>query len=180
MLCACGCGMTPKTPKSRYLPGHHLRGNPSHQRTHGLTQTTEHIIWSGMKARCNNPNDPQYHNYGGRGILVCQEWQHDFLAFLRDMGRRPSMTHTLDRIDNNAGYSKANCRWATVAEQSRSRRTSRLLTHNGKTMTTAEWGREIGLSDVAIRQRLRLGWSVSQALSPECRGSNQFRQSIKK
>jgi hypothetical protein len=75
-----------------------------------------------MKTRCTNPNRPDWKNYGGRGIAVCDRWANSFEAFLADMGRKPSCEFTLDRIDNDAGYSPENCRWATWDQQSRNKR----------------------------------------------------------
>lgn len=70
-----------------------------------------------MKQRCGNPNNLAYARYGGRGIIVCERWQNSFVAFLEDMGLKPTPRHTLDRIDPDKGYYKENCRWATFAEQ---------------------------------------------------------------
>lgn len=78
-------------------------------------------IWSGIKARCTNPIDPRYKNYGGRGIGYHQEWEH-FANFCRDMGVRPSLKHSIDRIDNDKGYEPGNCRWATRTQQCLNRR----------------------------------------------------------
>lgn len=128
-----------------------------------------------MKSRCNNPNDPEYANYGGRGITVCVEWTRDFPTFLRDIGRRPSMQHTLDRIDNNGNYEPGNCRWATKAEQARNTRVSRVLCHAGESLTITDWARRIGLSATAIAQRLRLGWTIEQALTPTRYGHSKNR-----
>lgn len=79
--------------------------------------STEYRIWIGMKSRCYNPKHVGYKNYGARGISVCDEWVNSYPTFLADMGRRPTLGHTLDRIDNDSGYSRANCRWATASEQ---------------------------------------------------------------
>lgn len=82
----------------------------------------EYGIWSCIKTRCYNVNSQDFKNYGGRGITVCDEWKNSFLAFYRDMGPRPSKDHSVDRIDNEKGYFKENCRWATKTEQARNRR----------------------------------------------------------
>jgi len=84
----------------------------------------EYRAWGMMRHRCSNPNAINYHRYGGRGIRVCPEWA-SFAGFFADMGERPSAKHSIDRIDNDGDYTKANCRWATFMEQQRNR--SRLV-----------------------------------------------------
>lgn len=84
---------------------------------HGLRNTPEYNTWVNMKARCYNPKASRYENYGGRRITVCDEWMHSFKQFLADMGKKPSPTHSIDRIDNDKGYSPDNCRWADKKTQ---------------------------------------------------------------
>jgi len=94
--------------------------------THGMaaggnSHTRVYRIWNAMKQRCQNPNQPHYERYGGRGVTVCDRWQK-FADFYADMGDPPSDTHSIDRIDNDHGYEPVNCRWATLQEQARNKR----------------------------------------------------------
>ena len=94
---------------------------------HGLSHLPEHKIWSSMIERCHTPNHRSFPDYGGRGIQVCQQWKVSFTNFLRDMGRRPSRHHSLDRFpDNDGDYGPSNCRWTIAKHQSRNRRNTKL------------------------------------------------------
>lgn len=90
---------------------------------HGMSRTRVYAIWKGIKARCLNPTDTGYKDYGGRGISVCDEWRESFVNFLRDMGE-PNHGQCIDRIDNNLGYTKDNCRWVSHKTNCRNTRKS--------------------------------------------------------
>ncbi len=133
------------------------------------------------KARCRvtDPGNKDYKNYGGRGITF--GWTN-YLDFKKDMYEsylKHSEIHgkantTLERIDNNKGYSKENCRWATFNEQSKNKRTSRYITYKGKTMIVADWARELGVSRQALRYRLEQGWDVNLMMTTPFLHSNKY------
>jgi hypothetical protein len=126
---------------------------------HGGVGLPEYWIWKEMRSRCSNPRHARYKDYGGRGISVCERWQRSFASFLEDMGRRPAPGLTLDREDNNGDYEPGNCRWATVAEQNRNQRRTRLYTLDGRTQCMAAWAREAGLGETTVRRRIAdRGW----------------------
>ncbi len=124
----CKCGKE-RTIRSSHLTGKHgTRGCRScSATTHGMTGTPLFWAWSHMRQRCkSHPRIPSHNwrSYGGRGITVCKCWQNSFQHFLDDMGPTYKSGLTIDRVDNNKGYSKKNCRWATTEEQSRNRQNS--------------------------------------------------------
>lgn len=116
--------------------------------------------------RCHDPLNKQYKSYGGRGIAVCKEWRekHGFNTFVKDMGIRPN-GGTLDRIDNNKGYSKDNCRWATWKENQSNRRDN--LKYKG--VTAAEGSRLLGGNETLVSVRMRRGWPEHDAFTKEVR-----------
>ena len=134
-------------------------------RTHGMSYSSEHKIWEAMKRRCLNPNDTDYHLYGGRGIEVCDRWKNSFADFLSDMGRRPQGT-SIDRIDNDKGYEPGNVRWATASTQVLNRRSTLRVEYNGTLMTLKDACAVAGLPYSVVLQRIRkLRWHPSLALS---------------
>lgn len=132
---------------------------------HGKRNTPEYRSWVHMKDRCYRLKDKSYHNYGGRGIAVCERWRKSFTAFYEDMGKRPTDKHSIDRIDNNGNYEPSNCRWATAQEQADNRRSGYRFTYGGKTLTIRQWSNESGIAYDTLRQRLlRYKWSIEKAL----------------
>lgn len=93
---------------------------------HGMSHSPDWVRWSGIKARCFNPNHINYRNYGGRGVTMCDRWKDSFENFLADMGSPPSPQHTIDRIDSNGNYEPGNCRWTDRRTQARNTRTIQL------------------------------------------------------
>lgn len=119
-----------------------------------------------------NPRNPQFGDYGGRGITICERWE-SFENFLADMGEGPS-NKSIDRIDNNGNYEPGNCRWATQSEQSRNRRSTHLLTHEGVTLSLIEWSERSGINLATLLTRIKHGWSPADALQRKPRPQRHF------
>ncbi len=131
---------------------------------HGLKRGREYSSWQMMIDRCTNKNSKSWNSYGGRGITVCDRWK-DFSKFYQDMGERPE-NHTLERIDNNLGYSLENCKWATVKEQNRNTRRTRLLEINGVTKCVTDWCDYFGINKRTVSNRINRGkWPVELAIT---------------
>lgn len=170
-LCKCDCGGT------CYVRGSHLIcGNVSScgcskgNITHGESKTRLYNIWAGMRDRCTNQNSQAYASYGARGIKICPEWD-DYKSF-RDwaLANGYSEDLTIDRINNDDGYSPKNCRWATALQQASNTRKTRLITYNGETHTKSEWARVLNMNQSTLSMRLnKYGWSVNDALGKEVR-----------
>ena len=126
-------------------------------RKHGLSYTPEYRAWQTMRVRCTNPQNAAWKDYGGRGITVCSRWMDDPIAFVSDMGPKPSPKHELDRIDNDGPYSPENCRWVLRTVNSRNRRSNRTVTHAGETLTVSEWAERMGIGVSALKYRLDAG-----------------------
>lgn len=156
----------PTTAIRRYRHGHKPAGGAS----------PEYIVWNGMRARCNNPRNPNYARYGARGITVCERWQSDFMNFLADMGRRPAPWYTLERRDNDGDYTPDNCVWATKQDQANNRRSSRIIAYGGVMRTAAEWARARGISNSTLHARLKAGWTIGRALNEPLNAPHKTRR----
>jgi hypothetical protein len=132
--------------------------------------------FSSMRYRCFVPKSNEYHNYGGRGITVCERW-NNFENFLSDMGFRPEKL-TLERIDNNGNYEPSNCRWATRKEQRHNQRSCHYLEHNGERKPLREWARIGGICEHTFLRRIRRGWSVERAMTEKV-NPNRARAGLK-
>lgn len=132
-LCKCKCGNKKLVTTNHLKSGgiiscgcYRKKNNKVLRLIHGESSSTkEYRCWRNMKERCHNINNGEYKNYGARGIKVCPKWRNSFLSFIKDIGRAPSKTHSLDRINNNKGYSPSNCRWATPIQQANNKRNNK-------------------------------------------------------
>lgn len=128
-----------------------------------MRYSPEYILWDGMRGRCKAGAKNSGNNYFARGITVCDRWT-SFENFYADMGPRPSPTHTIERIDNDAGYSPENCRWATRKEQARNMRRNRRLEIDGRVLCISEWAEVVGVKPYVISWRLRKNWTDREAV----------------
>lgn len=147
---SCGCLMKERTSAA----------NKKHGAT--INMTPEYISWNLMRDRCNNPNNKKYNHYGGRGISVCERW-NDFNLFLQDMGKRPTLRHSLDRYPNpNGNYEPNNCRWATQREQMNNMSRNVFITYNGESFSKSEWSRRLNISPQRLNGMLNAGNSFDE------------------
>ena len=133
---------------------------------HEQSGTRLYNIWGLMMQRCYNPKTKCYLDYGGRGITVCSEWRKDFQAF-RDWSMKNGYADnlTIDRINNDKGYSPNNCRWSTRKEQANNTRRNHYISYNGESHTLAEWAEIIGMLPDTLECRIRRGWDTTKALT---------------
>ncbi len=178
-LCRCDCGTERSVGHSNLTSGHSKSCGclqrelmAARMIKHGescstLKHSAEYRIWQHMIGRCHRTTHHAYKNYGGRGITVCAKWRESYKEFLSDVGRRPSLQHTIDRHPNNSGhYEPGNVRWANRHEQGGNKRNNRILEYNGERRILADWARLTGIRQTVISKRLdHLGWSVERALT---------------
>jgi hypothetical protein len=174
--CRCECGNELAVRRNGLVSGNSKtcgcsrRDKPPNYR-HGMSGSGTIISWKSMIQRCTNHKHPAFRNYGARGITVCERWLL-FENFLADMGHRPD-GFTLERKNNNLGYSPDNCKWATRAEQNANTRTNINLTHGGETHNISEWSRKLGMPMTTLHSRVAAGWDTMEVLKTE-RKINQY------
>ena len=133
--------------------------------------TRENQSYWNMMGRCHRPQHPRFKDYGARGVIVCERWRNGdgkvsgFECFLADMGLMPSVAHTIERTENDKGYTKENCRWATRKEQSRNRRSNIIVKIGGKEMILAEAAENCDVGYKTVWRRVSIGWDANVALS---------------
>ena len=135
--------------------------------THGRSGCRLYKIWAGIIQRTENPNNPSYCYYGERGIKVCKAWQDSFRAFEQwalKNGYQDNLT--IERIDNDLGYSPENCKWATVKQQCSNRRSNHLITYEGETRTLTQWAEILKISRSTLSSRIfARKWSIEKAFT---------------
>lgn len=151
---SCGCLNAEKLRTTSVKHGH----------ARGGAKTAEYRTWINIVQRCTNPNRPDFERYGGRGITVCDRWRESYEAFAQDMGPRPSSRHTLDRRDNNKGYTPDNCRWVEHKVQARNKRNNRLVSFMGRKISLAEACELADAPYGRVVQRMRRGEIFEQAI----------------
>lgn len=165
-VCRCSCGTV------REVLSTHLRSGRSQScgcmrrerlreawTTHGMSRSREYESWKQAKQRCHNPNNPQYPEWGGKGITMCPEWRNDFQTFYAHIGPCPEGL-TLDRIDNAGNYEPGNVRWATRKQQIRNRKNTVMLEHAGERLSASDWAERLGVSAGRLKRHVRNGGTL--------------------
>lgn len=165
---SCGCG---KFNVGQYSANHMTKHGATSRNNNDRSLKRLYGVWCNMKQRCCNPSCSEYHNYGGRGITICDEWINDFCSF-RDWaiahgydGNAPRGQCTLDRIDVNGNYEPSNCRFVSQSVQSNNRTNSRLFIIDGVSHTASEWSQIYNTDAQLVRGRIDRGWDIERALT---------------
>ena len=132
---------------------------------HAMVDTPIYRCWINMRQRCYNSNHPQYKDYGGRGIFVCEEWKESFINFYNDMGDRPK-GYSIERINNDEGYNPTNCEWVTRVKQQSNRRNVRRVSINNREYTLRELSDEYNLDIRLLENRMDRGYRGKDVVKP--------------
>jgi hypothetical protein len=167
--CVCDCGNT-TIVTSQKLKNEKTKSCGCYARDintkHGMWKTRLYGIWRNMKCRCYTPNATAYDCYGGRGIVVCDDWKNDFMSFYNwayENGYKDDLT--LDRIDVDGNYEPSNCRWATMKVQSNNTRSNHIIEYNGEKHTMTEWAEILGMKRKVLEHRIERGWTTERAFT---------------
>lgn len=164
----CDCGVVKVVIATEARTGHVKSCGCSQffgaNKKHGRKFTRLYTVWCNMKSRCDNPQNNAYHNYGARGIAYQPSWSN-FIAFAEDMGEPPTSKHTLDRADNEKGYSKENCRWATRGVQARNTRQNVWVEIDGVTKCFYDWCDVYKINAASVYRRLSTGMDMHTAIT---------------
>jgi hypothetical protein len=181
--CLCECGVVKKVDGGNLRHGvikscgclrREIVSQSNNNLTHGMRYTPEYQAWINMRRRCDaGPDTREYAYYGAKGITVCERWLNSFEAFYEDMGPRPSPDHSIDRRENDKGYYKNNCRWATWEEQQNNRSNNSVNTVDGVVYSSiAKLAREKNISEATVKARIyKQNMSVEEAVS---KGTNRY------
>ena len=187
-LCVCDCGET-KTVLGYNISNGHTKSCGCLTKeiaivsnsSHGMSKSRFYQIWRDMLDRTTRLKNVAYDNYGGRGIKVCQEWRvfENFMnemheSYLQHAEIHGELSTTIDRINNDEGYLKTNCRWATPKFQSLNKRSNLKHSVNGKLLTVKEISDIYGLAYAAVRKRVSLGWAGDDLISPSKRRGSEI------
>lgn len=170
-LCRCECGVERVIFSGNLNNGHTVscgckKGILKHGENRNSHRTPEYQAMAGILQRCLNPKSPAFKHYGGRGITVCKEWNSmvKYQEFLSHIGRKPTPSHTVERIDNSKGYQPGNVRWATAGEQMRNTRRNIKVVIDGLEMCFKDACVKFSISPSAAKKRIRSGWPVELAI----------------
>lgn len=171
-LCKCDCGnetfVRASNLKSGAVKSCGCLRKPKPK--HGMSNSKLYRVWNGMKNRCYCKTVKSYKDYGARGIDVCDEWRNSpeaFISWALKNGYSDGMT--IERIDNEKGYSPDNCKWISKGEQTKNRRNCRLYTYNGKTQVLSEWCKELNVDYKMTHNRInKLHWTFEKAIETPC------------
>lgn len=174
----CGHSFTPRSGYARYCSSDCRLQTTNERARKSRSMGPPYHVWWNMVQRCTNEETDSYPDYGGRGIQVCSRWLDSPEAFYEDMGPRPS-GFQLDRIDPDGDYCPENCRWVGVETQQNNKRSSRLITFRGETLSITQWARRMGAANSStLAYRLRNGWSVEKTLTTPIGNSGPKRKEV--
>lgn len=181
-LCVCDCGNETIVYRSNILKGvttscgcfhDEVCRNVQFKHGHGLKMDKTYMTWARIKSRCNNQNSPDYDDYGGRGIKVCDRWSNSFNSFLEDMGYPPDENYSIDRINPDGNYEPNNCRWASPVQQARNKRNTIRLPYDNEMLPIGDIADRLGITYKALYQRLaKYNWDIEKAAKPSI-GTNR-------